>query len=91
MNIPTQRMFWQVLAVCVLVYIFSAKGYIESTDPTYSLQTAQAIVSPGKLDIPYAELYTLRGPDGRSFSKYGFGPPLYYVPFVIAGNALSTW
>jgi hypothetical protein len=91
MNIPVERMFWLMLAVCLLVYIFSVKGYIESTDPTFSLQTAQAMVSHGKLDIPPAELYTLRGRDGRSFSKYGFGLPLYYVPFVVAGNALSRF
>jgi len=84
-------MLWRVLTVCLLVYIFSAKGYIEVTDTTVSLQTAQAIVSHGKVDIPYSEGYTLRGPDGRSFSKYGFGLPLYYIPWVATGDALSRF
>ena len=63
-----ERMFRQVLTVCLLVYIFSAKGYIQVSDTSFSLQTAQAIVTRGRLDIPYVEPYTLRGPDGRSYS-----------------------
>ena len=48
-----ERMFRQVLTVCLLVYIFSAKGYIQVSDTSFSLQTAQAIVTRGRLDIPY--------------------------------------
>src|SRR4029077_16151671 len=55
-------MFRQVLTVCLLVYMFSAKGYIEVSDTSLSLQTAQAIVTPGQLDIPYVKGDQLRGP-----------------------------
>jgi len=82
-----KRMFRQVLTVCM----FSAKGYIEVSDTSFSLQTAQAIVTRGQLDIPYVEGNTLRGPDGRSYSKYGLGLPLYYVPWVAASDALSSF
>ena len=86
-----KRMFRQVLTVCLLVCMFSAKGYIEVSDTAFSLQTAQAIVTHGQLDIPYVEGATLRGPDGRSYSKYGLGLPLYYVPWVAASDALSSF
>jgi hypothetical protein len=77
--------------LCAVVYIFSAKGYIEVRDTSFSLQTAQAIVTRGHLDIPYVEGDTLRGPDGRSYSKYGLGLPLYYVPWTAASDALSSF
>lgn len=86
-----KRVFRQVLTVCLLVYIFSAKGYIQVSDTSFSLQTAQAIVTNGHLDIPYVAPYTLRGPDGRSYSKYGIGLALYYVPWVAASDALSSF
>jgi hypothetical protein len=72
-----------------LVYLFSAKGYTEGLDSTYSVQTAQEIVAHGQLAIPYAAGATLRGPDGKSYSKYGLGLPLYYVPWVAVADALS--
>ncbi len=83
------RLIWYVLSICLLVYVFSAKGYLGVSDTAFSFRTAQAIVSRGQLDIPYAEDYTLKGRDGRSYSKYGVGLPLYFIPFVVAGNALS--
>jgi hypothetical protein len=43
-----KRTFRQVLTVCLLVYMFSAKGYIEVSDTSLSLQTAQAIVTHGQ-------------------------------------------
>jgi hypothetical protein len=91
MGILGERVYRQVLALCLLVYIFSAKGYIEVSDTSFSLQTAQAIVAHGRLDIPYSEGATLRGPDGRSYSKYGIGLALYYVPLVVASDALSNF
>jgi len=84
-----ERTFRQVLAICLVVYIFSAKGFIEVSDTSFSLQTAQAIVARRQLDIPYAKEDTLTGPDGRNYSKYGVGLPLYYIPWVVASNTLS--
>jgi hypothetical protein len=82
------RTLLYLLLICLVVYLFSAKGYLEVSDTSYSLQTAEAIVNHGQLNIPSSDS-TLQGPDGRSYSKYGFGLPLYFVPFVAAGKALS--
>src|SRR5271170_2123596 len=81
--------FRRVLLLCLLVYLFSAKGNVEVEDTRYSIETAQAIVTRGQLDIPYSESYTLRAPDGKSYSKYGIGLALYYVPWVAASGVLS--
>ncbi len=86
-----ERTFRQVLAICLVVYIFSAKGFIEVSDTSLSLQTAQAIVERGQLAIPFAKGDTLEGPDGRNYSKYGVGLPLYYVPWVAVSEALSRF
>jgi hypothetical protein len=91
------RTFRLILAICLVVYIFSAKGYTEASDTFFSLETAQSIVNHGRLDIPPEEHpvegseYTLEGPDGRSYSKYGIGLPIYYIPWVAASNVLSTF
>ncbi len=77
-----------VLAIFLAVYLFSAKGYIEVTDTSYSVQTAEAIVTRGRLDIPPQVGGTLIGADGLSYSKYGIGLPVYYIPWVAASRAL---
>jgi len=78
-----------ILAIIALVYFFSAKGYIEVLDTRYSLMTAEAIISRGRMDIPPVDGASLKGLDGRIYSKYGIGLPLYYTPFVLAGSILS--
>ena len=58
---------------------------------TFSLQTAQAIVERGALDIPFVEDFTLRGNNSKSYSKYGIGLALYFVPYVMAGHHLGDY
>jgi hypothetical protein len=83
------RTLWYLLSICLAIYVFSAKGYVAVPDTGYSIRTAQAIVDRGQLGIPYGEGGTLKAPDGRSYSKYGIGLPLYFVPIAAAGNGLS--
>jgi hypothetical protein len=87
--IGRNRTLWYLLSIFLIIYVFSAKGYVAVPDTGYSIETAEAIVARGQLDIPYGEGGTLTAPDGRSYSKYGIGLPLYFIPFVVAGDALS--
>ncbi len=80
----------RLLVVLTLVYLFTASGYIEVSDTFYSLQTAEAIVSRGRLDIQPAAGATLTAADGLSYSKYGIGLPLAYVPLVALSHLLGT-
>jgi hypothetical protein len=75
--------------MCLVIYAFSAKGYLQYSDTSFSLQTAEAVVERGQLDIPYGEGGTLTWRDGRSYSKYGIGLPLYYIPIVAVARPLS--
>jgi hypothetical protein len=83
---PTDR---RLLAIVLLVYIFSAKGYIQVSDTTFSIKTTEAILTSGRLDITYEDGYTVKAPDGRSYSKYGIGLPLYFIPLFAAGQGLA--
>jgi hypothetical protein len=87
--IRRDRTLWYLLSIFLVIYVFSAKGYVAVPDTGYSIETAEAILSRGQLDIPYGEGGTLKAPDGRSYSKYGIGLPIYFIPFVAVGDGLS--
>lgn len=86
MQDPTSR---RLVAALLLVYLLSAKGYTEVRDTSLSVQTAESIVTRGHLDVPPCEGATLEGLDGLSYSKYGIGLPLYFVPTVAVSHGLS--
>ena len=83
------RTLLYLLLICLVIYVFSAKGYLQVSDTAFSVQTAEAVVERGQLDIPYGSGGTLTWRDGRSYSKYGFGLPLYYIPIVAVSRPLS--
>ena len=83
------RTFLYLLLTCLVIYIFSAKGYVQVSDTLFSLETAEAVVERGQLNIPHGEGGTLTWRDGRSYSKYGIGLPLYYIPVVAIAGPLS--
>ena len=78
-----------ILLMFFFLYIISAKGYIEVADTLFSVQTAESIVSNGRLDIPFEANSTLKGVGGLSYSKYGIGLALYYIPIVLTANYVS--
>jgi hypothetical protein len=84
-NRPSTYVLW----ICLVVYLFSAKGYLQVSDTEFSVETAQAMVTRGQLDVPYAFLQTFKAQSGKSYSKYGIGIPLYYLPYVATGDALA--
>lgn len=80
---------YRLLAAILIVYLFSAKGYTEVVDTGLSVQTAESLVTRGQLDVAPWEDATLQAPDGRSYSKYGIGLPLYYLPTVALSQGLA--
>ncbi|NBY18666.1 hypothetical protein EBQ74_00075 [bacterium] len=82
--------FWvYFLGIFFVGYLFTCKGYIQVSDTHYSVQTADAIVTRFEIDIPPSEGATLKGLNSNSYSKYGIGLPLYYVPYVGVARLLS--
>jgi hypothetical protein len=88
-ELPTAAaMNWRLLSIFVLAYLFTAKGYLEVSDTAPSVQTAESVVTRGKLDVP-EEPGTFPGTDGRFYSKYGLGLALAFVPEVAAAHAAA--
>jgi hypothetical protein len=86
---PANPVGWRLLIVFIILYIFTSKGYIEISDTYSSLQTAEAIVTRGRLDIP-PDAATTTVADGRSYSKYGIGLPVAFVPVVALSHLLGV-
>lgn len=86
---PTDRKLERyLLAIFFFVYLFTAKGYLEVSDTEYSALTAEAIVTRGEfaLAAEAGTAYTRMGRDGRPYSKYGIGTPLYFAPYAFVGH-----
>src|SRR5262245_22427753 len=83
---PDRRAGWGLFAGIAVIYFFSAKGYLEVTDTLQSVRTADAILTRGHLDVPCEPEATFRTADGRCYSKYGIGLPVYFLPWVAAGR-----
>ena len=77
-----------LIAMIAVVYLFSAKGYLEILDTQYSVETAISLLDHGSMIVaPGGE--THRAPDGNYYSRYGVGLPITFLPYVAAGTVLS--
>jgi len=72
-----------LLLIFAILYLFTAKGHLEVSDTSFSVQTAEALITRGSFDIP-GEVggATFRALNGKSYSKYGIGLPILYLPIV---------
>lgn len=78
--------FW----LLCLIYLLTAKGFIEISDTYFSILTAKSLVEKGSFSIDeYRGGYTLRSPDGNCYSKYGIGLALIFVPYIIAAKFIT--
>jgi hypothetical protein len=86
--LPSSASLYLALAV---IYLLSAKGYVESLDTDFSIATAESIVSHGRLDVPDHQAgYTIPGVGGKSYSKFGIGLALYFTPFVAMAHGVAA-
>lgn len=81
-----------IFAVVALVYFFSARGNIEITDTSPSIQTAEAIINNHSLAIPNCRLgHCFRSPkDAKLYSRSGLGLALIFIPYTIASKLLAA-
>gem|GEM_PF-961181 len=84
LSVPFQAMLF------LWVFVFSAKGYVEVSDTALSIATARSLVLEGNLKVERQDGYTLQGVDGNSYSKYGIGLALYYLP-IVAACSCAAW
>ncbi len=83
----------KIYLVLLIIYIITAKGYLEVSDTFYSVKTAESIIDRGKLNlnVPSSKMYTINGVNGEVYSKYGIGLAFYYIPFVYAAEVVSKF
>ena len=87
---PTLSLSGRLLLALAIIYAISVKGYVESLDTVFSVETAESIVS-GHLDVPEQhDGYTTLGTNGKPYSKFGIGLGLYLTPFVAAGHVVAA-
>lgn len=75
-----------------LVYLFSASGKIEITDTSYSIQTAEAIVSNHSLAIEDCRPgHCFKSPkDLKYYSRSGLGLSFIFIPYIITAKLIAA-
>ncbi len=87
---PHRRVAWLLGIAVWLVYLTTAGGTLGTGDAVAMYTEARAIVTRGATDVPASESEEAwRGIDGRYYTPFGIGQPLYDVPFLLAGRAIS--
>jgi len=85
-----------------LIYLTTMKGLLDVPDAFPSFKTAKSIIERGALDIELVEdkygpligdadtkeeiFIYFRTKDGKIYSKYGLGLPIYMIPFILIGK-----
>jgi hypothetical protein len=78
-----------VILLFFVTYVFSAKGYVQVVDTGATLDTAEEIVSHGSIGLPPGEGNAFPGRDGKTYSKYGLGWPIVFLPFVATAHVVA--
>jgi hypothetical protein len=77
-------------AAAWLVYLATAGGTLATTDAVAMFAQAEAIVSRGEMDVSRKNSSKAwRGVDGRYYLPFGVAQPIYDIPFLLAGRAVS--
>jgi len=77
----------------ILIYICTAKGYLQVTDTGFSLKTANALLFHHSLLIEDKDKRGI-SPAGHEntnkfYSKYGIALAIIFIPYILAGKALA--
>ncbi|MEO8069775.1 MAG: hypothetical protein ABI652_00105, partial [Acidobacteriota bacterium] len=85
-----RRVAWLVAAATWLVYVAAAGGTLGTGDAVAMFDEANAIVTRGALDVPASQSdEAWRGLDGRYYTPFGIGQPLFDIPLLLAGRAVT--
>lgn len=85
-----------------LIYLTTMKGFFDIPDASPSFKTAKSIIERGAFDVELVEdkygsligdadtkediFIYFRANDGKIYSKYGLGMPIYMIPFILIGK-----
>ena len=73
-----------------LVYLATAGGSLATEDAVAMYEEGKSILDRGAVSVP-ASVSTpqWRGGNGSYYTPFGIGQPLYDIPFIAAGRAVS--
>ena len=83
---PKLRTAFAIALAAFLLYALSGGGRVVGSDEVTMLELSRAMLS-GRIDVP--EGATLRGPDGRFYTKNAAGQALVALPLVAAAEGAS--
>jgi hypothetical protein len=83
---PKLRTAFSIALAAFLLYALSGGGRVVGSDEVTMLELSRALLS-GRIDVP--EGATLRGPDGRFYTKNAAGQALVALPLVAAAEGAS--
>lgn len=78
-----------ILIAFALIYALTCSGDMVG-DSEVRWLIAKQLVDQGTVALPSGSYLTAQGPDGRSFSWYGVGQPLCFIPFLLIGRLLAS-
>ncbi len=87
-----QKMGILIFTLVAVVYFLSARGSIEISDTSYSIQTAEAIVANHSRSIGRClPGHCFKSPkDAKFYSKSGLGLAFLLVPYVISAKLIAA-
>src|SRR5215813_15425713 len=77
---------WWIALAAFLLFVISGGGRIVGSDEVTMLELSRAMLH-GHLDVP--EGATLRGPDGKDYTKNAAGQAVLALPLVAAGELVA--
>ncbi len=95
----TRRVGWLVFGFLCVVYIITTRGVSDLGDAETYFVITQSIVEHGRVDLPpeagiTEQVFNPRGiivsPDGRKYSQYWLGYPIFQVPWYLAGKLVGN-
>ncbi len=96
--IDVRRVAVPLLGLLLGVLLLTSKGFTDLVDAEAQFLLTQSLVERHWVDLPAEgglttgaldERSTFRGPEGRTYSQYWLGYPLWQVPWYLLGKALG--
>jgi hypothetical protein len=83
----------RVFAFLAATYLLSLGGHVYSGDELMMARVTEAMVTRGEVSVRpianFEDYAAVQGPDGRTYTWFGFGLSLAAVPFYVAGMAVE--
>src|SRR5262245_58976087 len=83
---------WRLTAGALLIYLSTAGGSLATEDAVVMFEQTRQMIDHHTFAVPVRVLGNPSqvGIDGRSYSPFGIGQSVYYLPFFLAGRVVKA-